>query len=285
MHFLDLKAEGMSLGHTFLNGQCFRWNLTKENSFIGVVAGKVYEAKKMDANTLRLYNATEDERDFFQKYFDLDRNYIGIEKALSGMDSVLAQAVEFGRGMRILRQEPWEVVVSFILSVQKNIASTQKNIERLCEKYGQKIFYQDCCFYAFPEAKELADSDEESIRQTKCGFRAKGVLDAARKVNEGEVVLSNIFDLTYERAREELQKIYGVGQKVADCILLFGFGKYAACPIDTWMKKALETLYGVRFYNMGDYHRFAQKKWESYSGYAQQYIFYYMRENYRKIKK
>ncbi len=88
------------------------------------------------------------------------------------------------------------------MSVQKNIASTQKNIERLCEKYGQKIFYQDCCFYAFPEAKELVDSDEESIRQTKCGFRAKGVLDAARKVNEGVVVLSNIFDLTYERARK-----------------------------------------------------------------------------------
>ncbi len=284
MTYIDLEAKGMNLYHTFLNGQCFRWHDMREGKFAGVVGEKVYEAQMVDENTLRLHGASQNERDFFIRYFDLERDYVAIEHNLKEMDVVLHEAVDFGRGMRILKQDPWETLISFILSVQKNIASTQKTIECLCEQFGRKIGHHHDA-YTFPTAAELVAADEDHIRQTKCGFRAKGVADAARQIDMGHVVLEDIFDMSYERGSEELQKIYGVGQKVADCILLFGFGKVLACPVDTWMKKAFEVLYHVRFEDMTAYSRFAQERWGAYSGYAQQYIFYFMRENYNKIKK
>lgn len=284
MPFIELRAKGMNLRHTFLNGQCFRWWPVGEDKYLGVVGDRVYEAQKADENTLRLYGAAESERTFLENYFDSGQDYVAIEKTLSASDPVLTDAIAFGSGMRLLRQEPWEVLVSFILSVQKNIASTQKTIECLCEGFGEKIDYKNQQYYTFPTAQKLADVDEEMIRLTKCGFRAKGVLDAAYQISENQIVLTDIFDMPYERAKEELQKIYGIGEKVADCILLFAFAKHAACPVDTWIKKALDLFYHVQFSDISDYSRFAREKWGEYSGYAQQYLFYYIRENYKKMK-
>ncbi|MBE7026528.1 MAG: DNA-3-methyladenine glycosylase 2 [Ruminococcaceae bacterium] len=266
------------LVHTFECGQCFRWNKTQDGQYEGVFGKKALKAAQQD-DKITLFNTTIDEyENIWKGYFDLDRDYAGIQKILSKDDDVLKNAVKEGRGIRILSQEPFETIISFIISANNNIPRIKLIIERMCTLFGQKIEAYGREYCTFPDAKKIAALSREDLEPIKAGFRDKYILDAAQKICSGEVDIDKIATMDYESAKSELKKIKGVGDKVANCILLFGFGHKNAFPVDVWIRRIVEHYY-FNGEAMGDIGEFAKKRFGELGGFAQQYLFYYAREN------
>lgn len=220
---------------------------------------------KQDGDMVILYNVTMDEFDqHWRKYFDLDREYCTIIKELS-CDNRIKIAAEKTSGIRILKQDGWETLCSFIISQNNNIPRIKKIIHSLCNILGDEIAEG---IYTFPSAERIAAVGIEGLAPIKSGFRAKYILDAAEKVANGTIDLEKLQILDYGEAKKELLKIKGVGEKVADCTLLFGFGFFEAFPRDVWVKRVIEKYYGSYF---------SPERFGKNAGIAQQYLFYYER--------
>ena len=257
-------AEDFDLPHTLDCGQAFRWVCDENNVWSGVAYNKFLKLEKLTDGTVVLYNTTtEDFENIWKDYFDFSRDYGEIIKILSE-NSVLKQACEYSHGIRILNQEPFETLCSFIISQNNNIKRIKGIISRLCENFGDK---KDG-YYTFPTAEKLASLTLEDLAVLRSGFRAKYLLDAAQKVANGEVDLKLLKEMNLEDARNQLMKIKGVGPKVADCCLLFSHRHTDAFPKDVWIKRAMEVLFG------GELPECAKE----YAGIAQQYIFFYARD-------
>ena len=257
-------VESFSLPHTLDCGQAFRWEELSDNCWHGVAYNKYLKIEKLLDGTIVLHNTTKEDFDnIWVKYFDLNRDYEEIVNAVS-CNEILKAASEFGRGIRVLNQEPWETLCSFIISQNNNIKRIKGIISRLCESFGEKIDN----YYTFPSAEKIASLTLDDLAVLRAGFRAKYILDAATKVSNGEINLNTLKDLPIDDARNELMKITGVGPKVADCALLFSHGHIEAFPKDVWIKRAMEKLFN------GDLPEEAKK----YAGIIQQYIFFYARE-------
>ena len=268
--FLKIQNSDFDLVHTFECGQCFRWNKSDDSIYTGVVNDYVIKIKQ-DNDTFE-FNC--DDSLFLNSYFDLDRNYTEIKERLSALDDVLVNAIPSGYGIRLLKQNPWEALVSFIISANNNIPRIKKIIESLCENFGNKIKYTDEVYYTFPDAETLSKITIEQLDVIKSGFRAKYIIDAAKKVVDGTVNLDEVYYMNTDDAREYLKQIKGVGNKVADCILLFAYQKYDVFPKDVWIKKVLNDLYGIDEKNFDS---FVSEHFGNLAGFAQQYLFYYMR--------
>lgn len=258
------KVENFDLGQTLDCGQAFRWQKTEDNFWQGIAFGRELKLSLSNGD-LTLYDVNLQEFNLVWKnYFDLERDYKKIISVLS-TNNILAAAAKYSRGIRILNQEPWETLCSFIISQNNNIPRIKGIIDRLCENFGEKIGDNA---YAFPSAEKIASLSLENLSVLRSGFRAKYILDAAKKVADGTVDLKKIKDLDIDSARAELMTIYGVGAKVADCALLFGLGFIDAFPKDVWIKRAMEQLFGGQLPDCA----------KGYSGIAQQYIFHYARQ-------
>lgn len=260
-----VKIEGvkdLDLAQTLDCGQSFRW-VENDGKFSGVAFRKKVEIYFED-DYLFIDNTTvEDYENIWKSYLDLELDYGKIREDIKKLHPVLEEACAYAPGIRILRQEPWEALCTFIISQNNNIKRIKGIVERLCESFGDKI--DD--YYTFPSAEKLAELAPEDLAPIRAGFRNKYIIDAAVKVNSGEVVLEKCRTLEYDDARAELMKIKGVGVKVADCTLLFGLHRVEAFPVDVWMKRALEKL----FPDM------TENDFGEYAGIAQQYIFHYSR--------
>lgn len=266
------------LVHTFECGQCFRWNKLSDTEYAGVHDGIALHIGQ-DKDKITLYDTSEEQFEaVWKKYFDLDRDYKEIQSALSG-DSVLSRAIPEGRGIRILAQSPFETIISFIISANNNIPRIKLIIERLCESFGKKIELGGKVYYSFPDADTLSSLSREDLAVIKAGFRDKYIIDAAQKIASGEVCIDKLFELDYNEAKNELKKIKGIGEKVANCILLFGFGKLNAFPVDVWIRRILEHYYFDGEEIKCDIEQFAKERFGELGGFAQQYLFYYAREN------
>jgi len=184
--------------------------------------------------------------------------------------------------MRILRQQPWEALVSFIISQNNNITRIKGIIERICAKCGSELVYDNNVYYAFPTAEELKDMHESDYAALGCGYRASYLDKTVHDMLDGKIDLDGLKSIGYENARAELIKLKGVGPKVADCIALFGLNYLDAFPVDTWIKKVMEALYLKKSATNKEISEFAHLAFGEYAGIAQQYLFYYAREN--KIK-
>lgn len=220
--------------------------------------------------------------DIWFDYFDLGRDYKQIKENLS-RDPILKEAIQYGQGIRILRQDTWETLVSFIISQNNRIPQIKKVIENLASSFGEPIEYKGKIYYTFPKAEELVMFDVETIAKTKCGFRAKYILDAASKVFSGEIDLLKLFEYSTNDIRDILMNINGVGPKVADCVILYSIGRYDTFPTDVWIKRIVEYLYLKREGTPLEIQLFAIDKFGDLSGFAQQYLFYYGREMGKKI--
>ncbi len=252
-----------ALEETLDCGQAFRWVKQPDNSFVGVVTDKICHISKKD-NTITLHNISlEDYNNFWKEYFDLDRDYSAI-KAIAVKDEALAKAVGFAPGIRVLKQDSWEALCSFIVSQNNNIKRIKGIIERLCSEFGQDL---GDGHYSFPTAEKLATLTVEDLAPLRSGFRARYIIDAATKVASGEIDLGYVNSLPLEEARKELTKIVGVGVKVADCALLFGFGRVDCFPVDVWIKRAMAELFPQGL----------PQECMPYAGIVQQYIFHYAR--------
>ena len=262
-----------SVFKTFDCGQCFRFDPSHREgeayAVSGVAMGRHVTFREEDDGFTVIGADEKDFHTLWEKYLSLDVDYGEIDLAVvSALDeegnAVMRRAAEVSAGIRILRQEPWEALCSFIISQNNNIPRIKKIISALCENFGELTI--DGRGKAFPTARALADAGEERLFELKTGFRAKYIADAARRVADGELDLDAVVRCdSYAEAEAELMKIKGVGPKVAACALLFGFGKTEAYPVDTWMKKV-----AARHFKSGP----DPLKFGKYAGVAQQYLFY-----------
>lgn len=252
----------IDLAQTLDCGQAFRWE-EQDGKWHGVAFGRFLELEIKDS-VIILYNTTEEDfNNIWCDYFDLERDYGKIITEIS-TNEILKTASDYGKGIRVLNQEPWETLCSFIISQNNNIKRIKGIIARLCENFGE----DKGGYYSFPTAQKIASLTLEDLSVLRSGFRAKYILDAATKVANGEVNLEILKELSIEEARNELMKIKGVGPKVADCALLFSHRHISAFPKDVWIKRAMEVLFGGEL----------PKEAEKYAGIVQQYIFFYARE-------
>lgn len=265
--------------HIFECGQCFRWAREEDGSYTGVAFNRVLNVRSdYEKEIVVLDNTSLKEfQEIWFDYFDLERDYGAIKKKLSE-DPVLDMAIKYGRGIRILKQEPWELLISYIISANNSIPNISRSIGLLSEMYGKKIYYKGKAFYTFPAPEELLNAGIEGISLCRAGFRCKYILQAARMVYSGETRLEEIAGMDIDIARKELMKVPGVGPKVADCIMLFSMQKYNAYPVDVWVKRVTEYFFLGRAVKLKEIQQFAVEKFGDMAGFAQEYLFYYARE-------
>lgn len=265
--------------HIFECGQCFRWNKEDDGSYTGVAYGKVINVKSDYENrkVTILNTDIKDFNDIWLDYFDLGRDYGRIKSKLS-LDPTLKKAIKHGEGIRILKQQPWEVLISFIVSANNRIPMISKSINLLSELYGQAIEYNGKSYYSFPTVEKLNNVELKDIERCRAGFRCKYISKAIKMLNDEEINLIDIENMATDKARAELMKIPGVGIKVADCILLFSMQKYDAYPVDVWVKRVTEHFYMECETKLSDIQDFAKKRFGDLAGFAQEYLFYYARE-------
>jgi N-glycosylase/DNA lyase len=277
------KVENFILSHIFECGQCFRWEKTDSNSYIGIAFNKVIEVEKIE-NDVVIYNCNEEDfKNIWVYYFDLYRDYGDIKKVLR-KDIILHEAVEFGEGIRLLKQDPFETIISFIISSNNRIPMIKRAIERISRKWGKTIEYKGKEYYSFPTIEEIKEASEEDFREIGVGFRAKYIKDTICKIYRGEADIDSIVGLEDNLCHKQLQKFSGVGPKVADCIMLFSMGKYSAFPVDVWVKRAMQFFYVAPDVSLPKIREFSINKFGDLAGFAQQYLFYYARENGIKIE-
>lgn len=244
-------------------GQAFRWSEKSESVWHGVACGKAVDILQKDDTLIIRGTFEADDADRWAEYFDLNRDYGKICERLKA-DNYLKTAIKAYPGIRILKQEPWEALCSFIISQNNNIPRIKGIIERLCVHFGEDLGNGD---FSFPSAEKLAVLTVEDLAPLRSGFRAKYIIDAAQKVANGEVDLKKLHTCDLDDAREELIKIKGVGAKVAECALLYGCGRVDAFPVDVWVRRIMSELYpeGLPECTQG------------VEGIAQQYLFHWRR--------
>lgn len=265
------------------SGQVFTFDKVTDCSYILNVKQKLIKlTQQPQSSSVMLYNTTISELDeIWERYFDMKTDYHHIAHTLSEKDPYMAEAVAFGKGIRILRQDPWEMLISFILSQNKAIPHIKQCIYNLSEKYGtpiESISNEEKQYYTFPTPEQLSQATEEELRACKIGFRAPYIRDACRKVMNEEVNLNDLMILSTEEARQKLMTIKGVGPKIADCILLFAYSRSSVFPTDVWIKRIIEGFYFKgKDMKVEQIQKFAKEYYGNLAGYAQQYLFYYGR--------
>ena len=273
-------------------GQCFRWQKITDTDYIVVSNRRVIEITQ-EGDEVTIHNTNmKDFKEIWENYFDLNTEYGPLKEELSN-DELLKQASEFGYGIRLLNQDPFEMVISFIISARNSIPSIMKTIKKISEKFGDKIEYKDKVYYAFPTPQQLKNATLEDIQETGASFRSKYIIDTIHNINmaieakeKGELTeelkgydLEYIISLPTDECHIALQAFKGVGAKVADCIMLFSMGKKSAFPVDVWIKRAMIHFYLAPDVSLNKIRVFGREKFGELSGLAQQYLFYYAREN------
>lgn len=248
------------------SGQCFRMEQVNENTWSVIALGRYLEVTQQ-GDICTFYCSEDEYKGFWKEYFDLDTDYGTYIDRINPNDRYLTQAAEMGSGIRILRQDLWEMIVSFLISQQNNIIRIRRCIRNICEQYGERRETESgLVYYTFPVPETLAELDEDALKACNLGYRSKYVVRTARAVVSGEVNLDAVREMSYKKAREELLKLFGVGEKVADCICLFALHHLEAFPVDTHIRQALEAHYRRGFPN---------RRYKGVQGVMQQYIFYY----------
>lgn len=264
--------------HIFECGQCFRWIKQKDGSYNGVAYGKAVNVS-FSKDTLVIKNTNvKDFKNIWFNYFDLGRDYSQLKQILS-KDPIMKEAINFGNGIRLLKQDIWETVISFIISSNNRIPRIMKIIEVISQTYGDAIKGATEIYYTFPEASRISDSGMEGLSVCKGGYRCKYIYLSSQLILNKAVLLKGLTEKTTDEARDELLKLPGVGPKVADCILLYSGTKYDVFPTDVWVKRVMEELYFKRDASFKEILEFSRKNFGEYAGIAQQYLFYYAREN------
>lgn len=267
-----LHNEYLNLKQIAESGQCFRMNQIAENRYGLVAYGTYLELMQLNYDTIELNCNEEDYHRIWEDYFDIEFNYGRIVKnLLEGEDTFLREAARYGKGIRILKQEPFEAMISFIISQNKNIPAIKNCIEAICKKYGEKKISDECGgveYYTFPDPKILVNAKKEDLRALKTGYRDEYIIRAAEAIEEGTIDFNSLKVCSFEEAVKSLKTIHGVGEKVANCIALYGLHHIEGFPVDVWIKRVLNEIYNQNF---------DKSKYSGYAGIVQQYMFYYMR--------
>ncbi len=277
------NQDSFVLEHIFDCGQCFRWEKQPDESYIGVVKNGVLKVSKKNKDVFIKGYLNCSLKDFVNDYFDLDFDYKKIKQKLSKIDDNLKLATEFGTGIRILKQDLWEMIISYIISSNNNIPRIKKIINAISQKYGTKVIWDNKEYYLFPTVKELSKATQEDIRALGAGFRDKYIYKTTSIISNNQIDLDKLKKLSTDDARNVLKQCQGIGDKVADCILLFGMHRFDVYPVDVWVRRVTNELYihnpDENKVKKEDIINFAFNKFGDIAGLAQQYLFYYRREN------
>ncbi len=274
-----IEINDFDLKQTLECGQCFRYQKLDENSYIIVARERVLKIEQ-DNNFFTFYTSEEEFHSIWEDYFDLKNDYKAIKNLLAEKDEYLKKAVEEKHGVRIIKQEPWETLISFILSQTKQIPHIMALVEALSKAYGEYLgSYMGKNYYSFPGFEKLQRVSEEEYRDLKTGFRAAYLFDAVKRANENLLDLEELRTKETGYIREELKKIKGVGDKIADCVLLFAYSRTEVFPTDVWIKRLMAHFYAIDESNTSLISKFAEEYLGELGGYAQQYLFYYGRDN------
>lgn len=279
-----IKANSFELADIFDCGQCFRWNIEDDGSYTGVFKKIVLNVKKIDDEVF--FNGVNygntDSIEEINHYFDLNRNYDELKSKLEKIDDYMKNSIELGKGIRILNQDLWETIISFIISANNNIPRIKGIIDRLSEKYGEKLEYDGREYYSFPEPIALKDVSVSEYRSLGLGFRDIRLYETTQKVLNNEFDLNGQWNLDTGTVYKNLLELSGVGPKVADCILLFSdLKRFDVFPIDVWIRRVMNDLYihndDETKVSKVQIQKLADEKFGSLKGLAQQYLFYWRR--------
>ncbi len=277
------NQESFELKDIFECGQCFRWNEQNDKSYIGVIKNGVLSVKKDDEKIIFCGMLNGNIKNIVEEYFDLNRNYDEIKDKLSHIDQYLKNSIEYGSGIRILNQDLWETIISFIISANNNIPRIKGIIEKISKKYGNEIEWNGKKYYTFPNAEQLKNVSVQDFRDLGTGFRDIRLFETTHLILDKKVDLEKMHTEDTLTARDELLKLSGVGPKVADCILLFStLKRFDVFPIDVWVRRVMNELYikneDETKVSKKEIMKIANEKFGALEGIAQQYLFYWKRE-------
>lgn len=278
------NIKSFELADIFDCGQCFRWNKQEDGSYTGIFRKNVINVQKQK-NTIIFKGICDGEiKEIVEDYFDLKRNYEEIKNKLSQIDENVKTSIEYGQGIRILNQDLWEMIISYIISANNNIPRIKGIIERLSKTYGQEIEWNGEKYYTFPTPEELKDVTVEDYRKLGAGFRDIRLYETVHMILDKKVNLEEMQNNSNTlEVREQLLTLSGVGPKVADCILLFStLKRFEVFPIDVWVRRVMNELYIKKEdetkVNKKEIEKLAHAKFGNLAGIAQQYLFYWKRE-------
>ena len=282
------NIESFEPKHIFECGQCFRWNIEDDGSYTGVVRNNVLNVKK-EENSIVIKGMCEDNlEELCKDYFDLDTDYQKIKNKLSKLDNNLRVSIKYGKGIRILKQDIWEALISFIISANNNIPRIKGIIERISKQYGEEIIWNNKKYYTFPNPEQLSNASVSDLRKLGLGFRDVRVFETCRLINQNIISIEELEKIkNIDKLKEQLLRFPGVGPKVADCIMLFSMKKLEVFPIDVWVKRVMTELYGDEIRKLKDNStiisnkqilEYAQQYFGNLAGVAQQYLFYWRRD-------
>lgn len=282
--YIIKNCNTFELKDIFECGQCFRFNKQEDESYTGVVGNNVINVKKVD-NEIHIKSVGQDNlEELVVNYFDLNRDYEQIKDKLSKIDENMEKSISYGKGIRILNQDLWETIISFIISADNNIPRIKGIIDRMSERYGKKIMFEGKEYYTFPTVDELSKASVEDLRALGLGFRDVRVYETTKMIKNKEVDLEQLKnEKDFNKVRNTLLTLPGVGPKVADCILLFStLKRWEAFPIDVWVRRVMNELYiknpDETKVKKEEIEKIAYEKFGNLAGIAQQYLFYWKRE-------
>lgn len=278
------KIDTFQAQHIFECGQCFRWNKEKDGSYTGVFQNNVLNVKEEKGKITFQGICQKNIQEVVIEYFDLNRNYEEIQKILNQVDEPLKQSISYGKGIRILKQDLWETIISFIISANNNIPRIKGIIERISKQYGNKIEWKGQAYYTFPSIEQLSKASIKELRALGLGFRDKYVYGTTQTILKQEVDLEKLhLEKDTKKVQDILLTLSGVGPKVADCIMLFStLKRLDVFPIDVWVRRVMNDLYihnpQEEKVKKKEIEKLAKQKYGELAGIAQQYLFYWKRE-------
>ncbi len=277
---LILREDSFKVDHIFECGQCFNFRKNDDGSFTAVFLGKIINLLECDGYTLVRNVSLDDFYDIFYDYFDLGTDYGAIKQELSESE-ILKEASDYGYGIRILNQELFETTISFIISANNQIPRIKKAVRIISERYGTYLGeYMGEKYYSFPSPEVLANVDPLELREyARVGFRDVRIVETAKAFVDGFLNFEDEKTLTDKDLHNKLNNLPGIGPKVADCIMLFAYHRRQTFPVDVWIKRVMETLFIGKEVPKKQVDNYAREIFGDLAGYAQQYLFYYGREN------
>ena len=278
------NMNSFELKDIFECGQCFRWNKEQNNSYTGIFENNILNVEKKENKIIFKGICDGDIKEIVYNYFDLGRDYEKIKNMLSQIDENMKKSIQYGSGIRILNQDLWETIISFIISANNNIPRIKGIIERLSKEYGKEIKWNGISYYTFPTPEELKDVSVEEFRKLGLGFRDKRLYETTHMILNKQVILDELKNEETSVVREKLLNLSGVGPKVADCILLFSsLKRFEVFPIDVWVRRVMNDLYikedDETKISKKKIEQIANEKFGNMAGLAQQYLFYWRRES------
>ena len=279
MDELKIKVDCFNLKYTLECGQCFRWK-NNNDYYVGVIKDRVIKIRQDGDYIYVRSNEQKDLEKVVKEYFELEEDYGSIEKRIASLDDYVKKALKNTSGMRHLKQDFFETIISYIISANNNIPRISKSVNEISKRYGKKIEFDDEEYYLFPTPEQLKDVTIDDYRACGVGFRDKYIYNTVKRINNKEIDLVKMQDMDTPSLRKELLSLMGIGPKVADCILLFSCGRQEVFPIDVWVERVMKKLYfNDKNISKKEILKYASDNFGNDAGIVQQHLFYNIREN------